>query len=161
MRADVFPAHFKAVDRRRFLALAGSMFGAAAAVAPVELSEGVDPRVARKQPPQARPCDLGACNLGLITASRREFTPADNAARNSELLADLRRFPFRVLHLRGRYILISSPRGAEPTNEHSYLVIGNRDDSGNLKGFLRKYGRKYGQDSVIHRACTTMPGCTS
>jgi hypothetical protein len=32
-----------------------------------------------------------------------------------------------------------------------YLVFGNDDDSGNLKGFLRKYGTKLDQDSVIHK----------
>lgn len=36
-------------------------------------------------------------------------------------------------------------------DEHAYLVIGNDDDSGNLKGFLRKYGRRYEQDSVIYK----------
>jgi hypothetical protein len=34
---------------------------------------------------------------------------------------------------------------------HGYLVIGRSDDSGNLKGFLRKCGRKYDQDAVIHK----------
>ena len=39
---------------------------------------------------------------------------------------------------------------ARPVDVHGYLVIGRSDDSGNLKGFLRKCGRKYDQRRAIH-----------
>ena len=64
--------------------------------------------------------------------------------------AEIRRC-FGLLYLRGRYIENYGLPCARPTDEHAYLVIGNDDDSGNLKGFLRKYGRRYEQDSVIHK----------
>ncbi len=35
----------------------------------------------------------------------------------------------------------------------SYLVIGNKgDDHGAMKGFLRKHGKKFGQDCVLYKA---------
>jgi hypothetical protein len=37
------------------------------------------------------------------------------------------------------------------TEEYACLVIGHSDDSGNLQGFLRKYGWRYGQDSVTYK----------
>jgi hypothetical protein len=37
------------------------------------------------------------------------------------------------------------------TEEYACFVIGRSDDSGNLKGFLRRYGRRYGQDSVNYK----------
>ena len=37
------------------------------------------------------------------------------------------------------------------TEEYACFVIGRSDDSGNLKGFLRRYGRRYGQDSVTYK----------
>src|SRR6266478_6554854 len=58
---------------------------------------------------------------------------------------------FGLLYLRGRYIENYGLPCARSTDEHAYLVRGNDDDSGNLKGFLRKYGRKYEQDGVIHK----------
>jgi len=45
--------------------------------------------------------------------------------------------------VRGRYIETHGSPYARPVDEHAYLVFGNDDDSGNLKGFLRKYGRMY------------------
>ena len=42
---------------------------------------------------------------------------------------------------------------ARPVDEHSYLVIGKKGkDGGALKGFLKKHGEKYGQDSVLHKS---------
>jgi hypothetical protein len=53
---------------------------------------------------------------------------------------------FGVLEVRGRYV---PGDGAEPIEERAFLLRGKANDSGNLKGFLRKAGRKFGQDGVI------------
>jgi hypothetical protein len=53
---------------------------------------------------------------------------------------------FGLLHWRGQYILSA---GSGPIEQHAFLVIGSADDSGNLKGFLRKIGRKFNQDAVV------------
>ena len=55
---------------------------------------------------------------------------------------------FGRLHVRGRYC---ASDGSPPIEERAWLVTGRSDDSGNLKGALRKLGRKYGQDAVIHK----------
>ena len=80
----------------------------------------------------------------------RATNAAENEARDAELRAEIRRHRFGLLYLRGRYIENYGLPCAMSTDEHAYLVRGNDDDSGNLKGFLRKYGRKYEQDGVIH-----------
>jgi hypothetical protein len=55
------------------------------------------------------------------------------------------------LQVRGRYVENYGSRHAKPMDVRAYLVIGRSDDSGNLKGALRKYGRQYEQDAVIHK----------
>jgi hypothetical protein len=118
--------------------------------APIEQVEAAGPQVVRIGRPVPPRSDIEAWNIGLITAYRRELTPAENEARDAELRTEIRRC-FGLLYLRGRYIESYGSPCARPTDEHAYLVIGNDDDSGNLKGLLRKYGRKYDQDSVIHK----------
>jgi hypothetical protein len=137
-------------DRRRFLVSAAATAACTGLAAPVEQVEAAGPEVVRIGPPERPRSDIEAWNIGLITAYRRELTPAENEARDAELRTDIRRC-FGLLYLRGRYIENYGLPCARPTDEHAYLVIGNDDDSGNLKGFLRKYGRKYEQDSVIHK----------
>jgi hypothetical protein len=101
--------------------------------------------------PAERPrSHIDAWNVGLITGYRRERNDAENEACDAELRAEIRRC-FGFLHLRARYIENRALPCSRPTDEHAYLVFGRDDDSGNLKGFLRKYGRRYGQDSVIHK----------
>ena len=53
---------------------------------------------------------------------------------------------FGLYQVRGRYV---PEPGAEPLEENAFLLFGSTDDSGNLKGFLRKFGRKFGQEAVI------------
>ena len=90
--------------------------------------------------------DIESWNLGLITAYRPGFSPGENLARDRELWADL--LHFGRLQVRGRYVENYGSRHAKPMDVRAYLVIGRSDDSGNLKGALRKYGRKYEQDAV-------------
>lgn len=151
MAAQISPVYFQLLDRRRFLISAAATIAGTSAVAPVEQAQAAAPKVIRIGPPERPWSDIEAWNVGLITACRPELTPADNKARNAELLVDIRDQSFGFLHLRGRYIQNYGSLCVKPTDEHAYLVIGNGDDSGNLKGFLRKYGRKYDQDSMIHK----------
>ena len=136
------------IDRRRFLVSA--TVACTGVAAPVEQVEAAGPVVVRIGPPERPRTDIESWNIGLITAYRRELTPPENQARDAELRSEIRRC-FGLLHLRGRYIENYGLPCARPTDEHAYLVICNDDDSGNLKGFLRKYGRRYEQDSVIHK----------
>lgn len=100
--------------------------------------------------PGERPrSDLESWNVGLITAYRPELSPADNEARDRELWSDLTHFG--RLHLRGRYIEGYGTPRAVGKDVKAHVVVGNSDDSGNLKGMLRKWGRKFHQDAVIHK----------
>ena len=71
---------------------------------------------------------------------------AENTHRNATLREEIRKGGFGLLHWRGRYI---PSAGVGPIEQHAFLVIGSADDSGNLKGFLRKMGRKFNQDAVV------------
>jgi hypothetical protein len=98
-------------------------------------------------PVQPAEGNVNAWNVGLITAHRLEFTPAENRSRMGELRADIGD-RFGLLQVLGRYV----PKvGGEPIEERAFLLRGKVDDSGNLKGFLRKAGRKFEQDAVIWR----------
>jgi hypothetical protein len=138
------------VDRRRFLISATATVACAGVLAPVEQVDAAGPEMVLIGAPKRPQSDIQSWNVGLITAYRRELAPAENEARDAELRNEIRRC-FGLLCLRGRYIENYRLPCARPMDEHDYLVIGNEDDSGNLKGFLRKYGRKYGQESVIYK----------
>jgi len=95
--------------------------------------------------PRQRPDnDIEGWNLGLMSAQRPELTPAENRLRMGELRADISN-RFGRFQVRRRYIPML---GAEPIEERAFLLISKADDSGNLKGFLRKVGREFGQDAV-------------
>jgi hypothetical protein len=150
MGNQIFHTHSQRVDRRRFLVSAGATVACTGVAASSEQVEAAAPEVIRLGPPGRARSDIESWNVGLITACRHELTPAENEARDAELRTEIRH-RFGLLYLRGRYIENYGLPGARPTDEHAYLVFGNDDDSGNLKGFLRKYGRKYEQDGVIHK----------
>ncbi len=55
------------------------------------------------------------------------------------------------LLVRGRYVEKRGLPDQRTTEIEAFLVFGSAEDSGNLKGLLRKYGRKYDQDLVVHK----------
>jgi len=142
--------HSQRVDRRGFLVSAATV-ACTGVITPAQQSEAAEPCVVHIGRPEGTRSDIESWNVGLITAFRRERTAAGNNARDAELRIEISLRRFGMLFLRGRYIENCRSRHAGQTDERAYLIFGNNDDSGNLKGFLRKYGRKYGQDSVIHK----------
>jgi hypothetical protein len=150
MATRILHTHSQRIDRRRFLVSAATAAACTGVAASVEQVEAAGPEVVRIGPPERPRSDIESWNVGLITAYRRELTPAENRDRNIDLYIEICRC-FGRLHVRGRYIESHGSPYARPVDEHAYLVFGNDDDSGNLKGFLRKYGRKYEQDGVIHK----------
>lgn len=92
-------------------------------------------------------------NIGMITANRADNLPEDNKIANANLHKDIRNAGFGLLNVTGHYIENKGEPTENKVKEHSYLVIGKSgDDSGNLKGFLKKHGEKYGQDSVLYKS---------
>jgi hypothetical protein len=138
------------LSRRGFLSSAAATGVSSTAVAAAAMDEpGSSPEIIPIGPPERPLTDIEAWNVGLISASRPELSRAENHARNLGLLVELARFGrYRV---RGRYIENFGQPHARAIEAHAILVIGDDDDSGNLKGFLRKAGRKYEQDAIIHK----------
>ena len=94
-------------------------------------------------------------NLGMITAHRGENTSKENAARNKELEKSIRSAGYGFVKVKGRYIENHGTDAAKAVDEDSYLVIGSDDDdSGKLLSFLKQQGRKYSQDSILHKAAS-------
>ena len=150
MTAPILTALSKRINRRLCLSsAAATTVCAGVAAAPEHVESAPVPDVIPIGPPERPRTDIKAWNIGLITAYRPELTLAENQARDRELRADL--YCFGRYHVRGRYVENYLSPDARPFDVHGYLVIGSSDDSGNLKGFLRKYGRKYEQDAVIHK----------
>jgi hypothetical protein len=130
------------LDRRQFLAMAALATAAGSGIA-ATAAQALE--TAGPVPAQPAEGNVDAWNLGLITAHRPEFTPAENRRRMGELRADIGD-RFGLLQVRGRYV--PNSEGA-PIEERAFLLRGKADDSGNLKGFLRKAGRKFDQEAMI------------
>jgi hypothetical protein len=139
MAQEDFDLHGRRLDRRRFL-LTAALAAAAGSVIAAQALEA-----AGTVPAQPTEGDVNAWYVGLITAHRPEVTPDENSLRMGELRTEIGGW-FGVLEVRGRYV----PRaGAEPIEERAFFLRGRANDSGNLKGFLRTAGRKFGQAAVI------------
>ena len=150
MTTPILNALSKRINRRGFLSsAAATTVCAGVAAAPEHAEPAPVPEVIPIGPPERPQTDIEAWNVGLITAYRPELTLAENQARDRVLRADL--YCFGNFHVRGRYVENYLSPDARPFDVHGYLVRGSSDDSGNLKGFLRKCGRKYEQDAVIHK----------
>lgn len=92
-------------------------------------------------------------NIGMISAQRGENTPEENNKRHKQLAGDLKRHGFGFIHVKGRFIENHGTPEAKAVDEKSYLVVGAKGhDGGALKKTLTKLGKKYNQDSVLHKA---------
>jgi hypothetical protein len=89
--------------------------------------------------------------IGVITAFRGENSLQKNKALNQKLKGDIRAAGYGFVKLIGRYVEGYGSEDETPVDEISFLVIGNKGQSGNLKGFLKKMGVKYRQDSVLFK----------
>ena len=91
-------------------------------------------------------------NIGMLTAHRGEYTKEENEERNKNLESDLRKHGFGFVHVKGRYIENHGTKNARPVDEHSYMVVGKKgDDKGHLLNTLKHLGKKYEQDSILHK----------
>lgn len=85
-------------------------------------------------------------NIGIITAFRHDATPQANRADNGVLRAAIHG-RFGYLKVRARLTV-----GDGSVEEESLLVIGAAcNDSGNLLGFLRQEGRRFGQGRFVFK----------
>jgi hypothetical protein len=94
-------------------------------------------------------------NIGMITAHRGENTAKENDALNKELEQSIRSAGYGFIKVKGRYIENHGTANAKAVDENSYLIVGKKgDDNGELLGFLKKHGKKYKQDSVLHKSAS-------
>ena len=97
-------------------------------------------------------------NIGFITAFRggSSVPVAQNRGRNRQLQTEIRQAGFGYLRVQGSWPENEGTPEERQVVEESFLVIGSDgDDSGNLKGFLKKAGAKYQQDAVIFKPWNT------
>ena len=79
-----------------------------------------------------------------------------NRGRNRQLQTEIRQAGFGYLRVQGSWPENEGTPEERQVVEESFLVIGSEgDDSGNLKGFLKKAGAKYQQDAVIFKPWNT------
>ena len=91
-------------------------------------------------------------NIGMLTAFRGRYSRADNRKRNSQLESDIRSAGFGFFRIDGHYVEGFGSDRERDVREEVFLVIGDKgNDNGRLKGFLRKAGAKYNQDSVFYK----------
>ena len=115
------------------------------ALTPAELQEASLSRVMKHT--QERP-------IAIITAFRGDFARKENDARNRKLMTDIRGAGYGAIKVQGKYVEgFGTPEARDGDGmEISYVVVGNQgDSSGNLKGFAKKVGKKYDQDSVLYK----------
>jgi hypothetical protein len=92
-------------------------------------------------------------NIGIITAFRGRYPVSENKARNAKLQAEIRAAGFGFYRVDGHYIEGYGSEVSKDVREQAFLVIGDTgDDRGRLKGFLRKAGTRYNQDSVLYKS---------
>lgn len=91
-------------------------------------------------------------NIGIVTAFRGRYTKQENLKRNAQLRNDIRAAGYGFYTIEGHYIEGYGSETSKDVKEQSFLVIGDKgDDSGRLKGFLKKAGAKYNQDSIFYK----------
>lgn len=97
-------------------------------------------------------------NLGFITAFRGggSVPLEQNRQRNRLLQKDIRDAGFGFLRVEGHWPENEGTPEEHQVIEESFLVIGrDGDDSGNLRGFLKKAGAKYEQEAVLYKPWNT------
>lgn len=91
-------------------------------------------------------------NIGIVTAFRGRYTLPENRTRNGKLISDIRAAGFGYYKMQGHYIEGHKTANEKDVHEESYFIIGEKgNDSGKLKGFLKKAGAKYNQDSILYK----------
>lgn len=91
-------------------------------------------------------------NIGIVTAFRGRYPLPENRSRNAKLHADIRSAGFGFYKMQGHYIEGFGTDKEKDVHEESFFVIGQKgNDNGKLKGFLKKVGSKYNQDSILYK----------
>jgi hypothetical protein len=93
-------------------------------------------------------------NIGMLSASRqdKEITAEMNNKNTVQLQDDLAHSGFGYIPVTGSYVEDLGKETERKVTEKSFLIIGfDKDDSGNLLGFLKREGKKFNQESVLYK----------
>jgi hypothetical protein len=103
------------------------------------INEGIDPFYNRA--------------LGTISAERGHLSPLENIARTKSLHNDLKATGHKVVPVKGGYIENHGTPDAKEVHERSFLVMHKNtgNDNGAIKKTLTTLGKKYDQDSILHK----------
>lgn len=92
-------------------------------------------------------------NVGIISAHRGNKSPEENERNHQQLKKDVREHGFGYINVHGHYTEDKGLPTERKVKEKSIMVIGHKgDDGGKLKGFLKKHGEKYEQDTILHKS---------
>jgi len=91
-------------------------------------------------------------SVGMITAFRGENDIKSNKVLNKKLKSEIRGAGYGVIRLLGRYVEGYGTDDAQNVDEESFFVVGKEGMDGNLKGMLKKLGKKYKQESILFKS---------
>ena len=92
-------------------------------------------------------------SVGIISACRGHLTPEENAARSQSLQNDLTSAGLHTVRANGTYIENFGKPNATPVKERSFIALNptKGDDGDYVSDTLTKLGKKYDQDSILHK----------
>jgi hypothetical protein len=88
---------------------------------------------------------------GIMSASRQERSPRENAAATLELSWKVRAAGYGFVYVDGHWVEMGPTGLAKPVDETSIVIRGGAKDNGRLKGYLRKWMAEYDQEGVIFK----------
>jgi len=91
--------------------------------------------------------------MGIMSAERGHLSSEENDRRSKTLHGELKAAGHKVIPAFGGYIENHNTPDAKETRERSFIVMHNKpgDDKGAVKKTLTTLGRKYDQDSILHK----------
>ena len=88
--------------------------------------------------------------VGIITAFRSDKSYKENVNRNKVLANKITSAKYGYVYVEG-YWQDKSDGNKAAAKEDSILIIGRENDSGKLKGLLKKWIREYNQDAALFK----------
>ena len=92
-----------------------------------------------------------------MSAERGNLNFTENEKRTENLHNDLNKLNHKVVKAHGVFIENYGKKDARPVKENTFIVMHKKegDDGGELLGHLKSLGRKYEQDSILHKGYNT------
>ena len=90
--------------------------------------------------------------VAIITAFRNTRTYKDNKSKNLVLASKIKNAGYGYVYVDGYWVETDEETGEKvDVREDSILIIGQKNDNGKMKGFLKKWIKEYNQEAVIFK----------